>query len=68
MPAKSKEQQMFMGMVHAVQKGDIKAPSKAVAKAAKTISSTTVKEFAETKRKGLPVRKLKTSGKKYTQE
>ena len=62
MPAKSKKQQMFMGMVHAVQKGDIKAPSVAVGKAARTIKPSTVKEFAETKRKGLPMKKKKWRG------
>ena len=59
MPAKSKKQRKFMGMVHATQKGEIKAPSKAVAKAAKTISKKSAKDFAKTKEKGLPVRKGK---------
>ena len=36
MPAKSKAQQKFMGMVHASQKGEMK-PKGAVSKAAKSI-------------------------------
>ena len=54
MPAKSQAQQRFMGMVHAVQKGAMAAPSAAVAKAAGSISKTAAKEFASTKSKGLP--------------
>ncbi len=40
MPAKSKQQQKFMGMVHALNKGDIKPSdvSKSVKNVAKTIS------------------------------
>ena len=53
--AVSKSQQKFMGMVRAVQKGDMKqAPSPEVAKAAKTMSKKDVKDFASTKHKGLP--------------
>ena len=51
--AKSKAQQKFMGMVHATQKGE-KAPSKAVAKAAKGMSKKAAKDYASTKHKGLP--------------
>lgn len=59
MPAKSKKQQQFMGMVHAVQKGQIKAPSPEVAKVAGSIKPKSAKEFASTKRKGLPTRAKK---------
>ncbi len=52
--AVSKAQQKFMGMVHAVQKGEMKAPSKEVAKAAKGMSKKAGHEFAATKHKGLP--------------
>jgi hypothetical protein len=52
--AVSKAQQRFMGMVHAVQKGDMKAPSKAVASAAKGMTKKAGHEFAATKHKGLP--------------
>ena len=54
MPAKSKKQQRFFGMVHAVQKGDMKAPSKQIADAAGSISSTDAGHFASTKHKNLP--------------
>jgi hypothetical protein len=54
MPAKSKAQQRFMGMVHAVQKGDMDAPSPEVAKAASDMDDKSAKDFASTKHKGLP--------------
>lgn len=50
----SKSQQKFFGMVRAVQKGDMKAPSPEVAKAAKSMKKKDVKDFASTKHKGLP--------------
>lgn len=53
MPATSKAQQRFMGMVRAAQKGEMK-PSGAVAKAAKSMTKTAAKDFASTKHKGLP--------------
>jgi len=64
MPAKSKKQQRFMGMVHATQKGEIEAPSKEVAEVAKSISPTAATEFAETKHKGLPEKKEKEAMRK----
>lgn len=60
MPAKSKKQRKFMGMVHAVQKGEIKAPSAKVAKAAKSMSKKSSKDFAKTPEKGLPTKVKKT--------
>jgi hypothetical protein len=54
MPAKSKAQQRFMGMVHAVQKGDMEAPSSEVEKAADSMSDADAKDYASTKHKGLP--------------
>ena len=53
MPSKSKAQQRFMGMVHAVQKGE-KPASAAVAKVAKSIGKGDAEDFASTKHKGLP--------------
>jgi hypothetical protein len=53
MPAQSKAQQKFMGMVHATQKGEMK-PTGAVAKAAKGMSQKSATDFASTKHKGLP--------------
>ena len=57
MPAVSKAQQRFMGMVHAVQKGDMEAPSKEVEKAADSMKKSDAKDFASTKHKGLPMHK-----------
>ena len=57
MPAVSKAQQRFMGMVHATQKGDIEAPSKEVEKAADSMKKSDAKDFASTKHKGLPMHK-----------
>jgi len=57
MPAVSKAQQRFMGMVHAVQKGDMEAPSKEVEKAADSMSDKAAKDYASTSHKGLPNKK-----------
>lgn len=51
--AVSKAQQKFMGMVHATQQGE-KAPSKEVAKVAKSMGKKDATDFASTKHKGLP--------------
>lgn len=56
MPAKSKAQQRFFGMVHAAQKTG-KAASKEVAKVADEIDDKDAEEFASTKHKGLPEKK-----------
>ena len=56
MPAASQQQQKLMGIVHALQKGDMK-PSQASGKAkemAKSMKKSDVKDFAATKHKGLP--------------
>ena len=60
MPASSKQQQKFMGMVHALKKGDIKPSdvSQSVKDAAKSMSKKDAKDFASTPQKGLP-RKVK---------
>ncbi len=55
--AVSKAQQKFMGMVHAAKKGE-KPASKEVAKAAKGMSGKAAKDFASTKHKGLPDKKI----------
>ena len=54
MPAQSKAQQKFMGMVHATQKGDMENPSSEVEKAADSMSNKDAKDFASTSHKGLP--------------
>jgi|TARA_Y100001938_G_C8000074_1_gene384227 hypothetical protein len=53
MPAKSKQQQKFFGVVKAMQSGDI--PKKGEAgKVAKDMSKKEVDKYASTKHKGLP--------------
>ena len=53
MPAQSKSQQRFFGVVKAMQKGDIPKKGRA-GKIAKTMSKDDVDDFASTKHKGLP--------------
>jgi hypothetical protein len=65
--AVSKKQQKFMGMVHATQKGE-KAPSKEVAKVAKTMGKKDAEDFASTKHKGLPEKKKPEAKKEKTEE
>ena len=60
MPAVSKAQQRFFGMVRAAQKGEMKNPSSEVAQAASSMSKSDVKKFAKTKHKGLPEKKKKS--------
>jgi len=62
MPAVSKKQKRFMGAVYAAKKGK-KPISKAVAKAAKSMTKKQAKDFAATKEKGLPM-KIKRKKKK----
>jgi hypothetical protein len=57
MPAVSKAQQRFMGMVRAAQKGDMENPSPEVSKAADSMSDKDAKDFASTSHKGLPDKK-----------
>ena len=54
MPAKSKAQQRFFGMVRAAQKGEMDNPSSEVLDAADSISVKDAKKMAKTKHKGLP--------------
>ena len=53
MPAQSKSQQRFFGVVKAMQKGDIPKKGRA-GKIAKTMSKDDVDDFASTKHKGKP--------------
>ena len=57
MPAVSKAQQRFMGMVYATKKGDMPNPSPEVAAAAASMKKKDAKDFASTKHKGLPEKK-----------
>jgi hypothetical protein len=53
--AVSKQQQKFMGMAHAMQKGEkIKGASPELKKVAKSMKKSDVEDFAATKHKGLP--------------
>jgi hypothetical protein len=53
--AVSQQQQKFMGMAHAMQKGEkIKGASPELKKVAKTMKKGDVEDFAATKHKGLP--------------
>ena len=55
--AVSQKQQKFMGMAHAMQKGEkVKGASPELKKVAKTMKKGDVEDFASTKRKGLPVK------------
>jgi hypothetical protein len=58
LPSRSKAQQKFMGMVHALKKGEMK-PSDAspeVKKAADSMTKKSTKKYASTKHKGKPER------------
>ena len=53
--AVSKQQQKFMGMVHAMQKGEkVKGASPELKKVARDMGKKDAKDFASTKHKGLP--------------
>jgi len=56
MPSKSKAQQKFMGMVHALKKGEMKPSdaSPAVKKAAKSMDKKSTEKYASTTHKGKP--------------
>ena len=54
MPAKSKAQQRFFGMIDAYKKGKMKHAPKKIRDAAKHISDEDARDFAKTKHEGLP--------------
>ena len=60
MPALSKKQQRFFGIVRAIQKGEQAPTTPETAKAAADMKKTDVKKFASTKHKGLPNKKVTT--------
>jgi len=62
MPAVSKKQQRFFGMVRAAQKGEMENPPPEISKVAATTSMSSVKKFAKTKHKGLPEKKVASEG------
>jgi len=57
MPAVSKAQQKFFGIVRAIQKGEMAPTTPETAKAAADMKKGDVKKFASTKHKGLPDKK-----------
>ena len=57
MPADSKKQQKFFGIVRAIQKGEMAPTTPETAKAAEDMKKGDVKKFASTKHKGLPEKK-----------
>ena len=60
MPAVSKKQQKFFGIVRAIQKGEMTPTTPETAKAAEDMKKSDVKKFASTKHKGLPEKKVTT--------
>jgi len=60
MPALSKKQQKFFGIVRAIQKGEQEPTTPETAKAAADMKKSDVKKFASTKHKGLPEKKVTT--------
>ena len=58
MPALSKKQQKFFGIVRAIQKGEQAPTTPETAKAAADMKKGDVKKFASTKHKGLPEKKV----------
>ena len=60
MPAKSVAQQRFMGIVHALQKGEKVSASPEAKKTAKSMTKKDAKDFASTKHKGLPEKRKKS--------
>ena len=57
MPAVSRSQQKFFGIVRAIQKGEMAPTTPETAKAAADMKKSDVKDFASTKHKGLPEKK-----------
>ena len=57
MPAVSRAQQKFFGIVRAIQKGEMSPTTPETAKAAADMKKSDVKKFASTKHKGLPDKK-----------
>ena len=67
MPALSKKQQRFFGIVRAIQKGDLAPTTPETAKAASDMKKGDVKKFASTKHKGLPEKKVTKEEQTYSQ-
>lgn len=68
MPAVSKAQQKFFGIVRAIQKGEMAATTPETAKAAADMKKSDVKDFASTKHKKLPEKKVAKEEKTFSQK
>ena len=68
MPALSKKQQRFFGIVRAIQKGEMAPTTPETAKAAADMKKKDVKDFASTKHKGLPEKKVSKEEKDFSQK
>ena len=62
MPAVSKKQQKYFGIVLAIQKGEMAPTTPETAKVAADMKKSDVKDFASTKHKGLPEKKKVEEG------
>ena len=67
MPAVSKAQQKFFGIVRAIQKGEMAPTTPETAKAAASMKKKDVKDFASTKHKNLPDKKIEKEEVNYSQ-
>ena len=65
MPAVSKKQQRFFGIVRAIQKGEMAPTTPETAKAAADMKKSDVKDFASTKQKKLPEKVVSKEETKY---
>ena len=65
MPAVSRAQQKFFGIVRAIQKGEQSPTTPETAKVAADMKKSDVKDFASTKHKGLPEKKVKKEETNY---
>ena len=67
MPAVSKKQQRFFGIVRAIQKGEMTPTTPETAKAAADMKKSDVKDFASTKHKKLPEKKVAKEATDFSQ-
>ena len=67
MPAVSKKQQRFFGIVRAIQKGEMEPTTPETAKAAADMKKSDVKDFASTKHKKLPEKKVAKEAADFSQ-
>ena len=67
MPAVSKKQQKFFGIVRAIQKGEMAPTTPETAKVAADMKKSDVKDFASTKHKKLPEKKVAKEATDFSQ-